>query len=79
MADLSKKYRVVDCAPSEGAPEEFIQMAATPEEAARLALGLVLQRGGQLRDLRAKVYLEAAGTLSMYRLYTKSLHRQAVD
>ena len=71
---MGKNYRVVDCLPLEGAPTEFIQVAGSPEEAARLALGLQLHRGGHLRDLRAKVYLQGAGGLSMYRLYTKTLH-----
>jgi hypothetical protein len=70
---LSRKFRVVDCAPAEGAATEFIQSAGSPEEAARLSLGLDLRRNGVPANLRAKVYLEApSGTVSLYRLYTKS-------
>jgi hypothetical protein len=71
---LGRTYRVVDCKPALGAPGEIMQLAGSPEEAARLALGLSLHRGGHIRDLRAKVYLDAGGTVSMYRLYTRSLH-----
>ncbi len=71
---MSRKFRVVDCAPSEGAAAEFIQSAGSPEEAARLALGLDLRRNGVAGNLRVKVYHEApTGTVSLYRLYTKSL------
>ena len=64
---------MVDCAPPPNTPGEFIRLAGTPEEAARLSLGLVLHRGGQLSNLRAKVYLEETpGTVTMYRLYEKS-------
>ena len=73
-APMSRKYRVVDCSAAVDTGSEFVQMANSPEEAARLALGVDLQRSGHSRNLRAKVYHDGEGGLSLYRLYTRSLH-----
>jgi hypothetical protein len=74
-----KEFRLLRCYTvheilSSGAPagSEIKLTAASPEEAARLALGETLVRGGHSRRLRAKVYTTdtAEGLLTMVRLYT---------
>lgn len=65
------QFRVVDCRP-DNADLEQIVAAATPEEAAFLALGERLHRGATASrrlQLRAKVYWTALGSTTMVRLY----------
>lgn len=69
---MSKSFRVVDVRP--GANAEAKVQAASPEEAARLTLGMGLVRGGnRLTILVAKVYSSSTpeGPISMVRLYAR--------
>ena len=67
---MTRTFRVIDCRPDGG--NAITQVARTPEEAARLAIGERLVRSGQTSLLRAKVYFESTGACSMVRLYSPS-------
>lgn len=71
---MAKAYRVV--ATTTGvldAADIIIEGAKSPEEAARKALGIDVIRGGQSRDLVARVYWELPGQpMNMARLYRKA-------
>jgi hypothetical protein len=66
---MIRVFRVVDVRPGSWAEDQV--KASSPEEAARLILGMELARGGNKREtLIAKVYSTSAeGNLSMVRLY----------
>ncbi|WP_375449980.1 hypothetical protein [uncultured Devosia sp.] len=69
---MSKQFRVVDCRTTVVGPAEIIVNADTAEHAARLALGEDLVRGSQQsRTLRARVYSQGVGALTMVRLYKR--------
>ncbi|HTN60900.1 MAG TPA: hypothetical protein VL147_05030 [Devosia sp.] len=74
---MAREFRVVDCRANDVDPVDTIISAQTPEEAARLALGEYLERSGQKRDLRARVYFQTEGQpLTMVRLYSKAIDRE---
>lgn len=72
-----QEYRVIDLQTEVIDPLSKTVSANTPEEAASLALGLQLVRGGAKADLRARVYWQLTGQpMSMVRLYTKAADRR---
>ena len=70
-------YRIVDCRKGVAGVEELVvHSAASPEDAARQAMGESLVRSGRRSDLRARVYFQYPGqALSMVRLYAKAIDR----
>lgn len=69
---MAKSFRVIDL--RQAGPEviDAIIESASPEEAARKALGIEVVRSGSRRDLVAKVYWQPIGQpLTMVRLYAK--------
>lgn len=76
---MARTFRVVDVRPGSWA-EDNVQ-ACTPEEAARLTLGMDLARGGNKRAiLIAKVYSTSTeGNLSMVRLYARKNNQRVQD
>lgn len=68
-------YRVVDCRSNVVDPQEvLIDSAASPEDAARKAIGELLVRSGRRTELRVRVYFQHPGQpISMVRLYAKAL------
>lgn len=71
-------YRVIDLRTDTVQPQEIIiEGENSPERAALKALGLELVRSGSNRDLKARVYWQAAGQpMNMVRLYTKVSARE---
>jgi hypothetical protein len=66
------EFRVLDLSNGVEEPQQVVVKAASPEHAAKIALGTDLVRSGAKRDLRARVYFQHSGqSLSMVRLYTK--------
>jgi len=69
---MSKRFRVLDCASTEGEQFEHFCTATTTENAAT-ALGAELERAGRSERLRAKVYSQSSDdTVTMVRLYTQT-------
>ncbi|SMQ65770.1 hypothetical protein SAMN06295905_1312 [Devosia lucknowensis] len=69
------EFRVVDMRRSEA--NELHQSAKSPEEAARLALGMDLTRAGVPRNLVCRVYWsDQPGSTNMVRLYQRATDRQ---
>ena len=68
-------YRVVDLRTRTDEPLEImVGDARSPENAAHIALGEDLSRGGHSRNLRARVYFQNPGSsLTMVRLYSKAI------
>jgi hypothetical protein len=68
------QYRVVDLRCEPVAPDDVIvERARSPEDAAKVALGIHLVRSGKAKDLQAKVYfVDRNDVMSMVRLYRKS-------
>lgn len=62
-------FRVVDLRAGTIRPEVEIQ-ADSPEEAAAIALGVRVFRGGSRENLVCRVYWESRGNLNMVRLYS---------
>jgi hypothetical protein len=75
---MSAQFRIVDLRTDPENPQElFVASARSPEEAARLALGEVLVRSGQRKDLRVRVYFQQEGQpTTMVRLYRRVEDRQ---
>lgn len=70
------QFRVIDLQTEAIDPNEIVVHAASPEDAARRALGADLVRSGAKRDLRARVYFTHPGAaLSMVRLYARITDR----
>lgn len=68
------EFRVIDLRTELIAPEQKVQ-ASSPEEAARMALGIDVHRSGAKKDLVARVYWQTlSAPPNMVRLYTKSAH-----
>lgn len=66
------EFRVLDLTHEGEEQQQVVVKAASPEHAAKIALGTDLVRSGAKRDLRARVYFQHPGqSLSMVRLYTK--------
>lgn len=66
------EFRVLDLTLEVEEQQPIVVKAASPEHAAKIALGTDLVRSGAKRDLRARVYFQHPGqSLSMVRLYTK--------
>lgn len=63
-------FRVIDLRQVLVAPERQVE-AKSPEEAAELALGLRVFRGGARDSLVCRVYWESNGNLNMVRLYSE--------
>lgn len=70
---MSARFRIVDLRTDPENPQEhFVASARSPEEAARLAIGEVLVRSGQRKDLRCRVYFQQEGQpTTMVRLYRR--------
>ncbi|MET3901391.1 hypothetical protein ABIB57_005362 [Devosia sp. UYZn731] len=69
---MTKRFQVVDCRTELNAFAEIGVMADTPEHAARLVLGEHLVRGSpNPAELRARVYFQGGGGLTMVRLYCR--------
>lgn len=71
---MEGQYRVVDLRSEKAAPDELIvDRARSPEDAAKIALGIHLVRSGKSKDLPAKVYfVDRSDVMNMVRLYRKS-------
>jgi hypothetical protein len=65
------EFTVIDCR-VETEAASLIVKARTPEEAALLALGEPVARGGHHRNLICRVYWHYEGQKNMVRLYTKA-------
>ncbi|MET3900352.1 hypothetical protein ABIB57_004318 [Devosia sp. UYZn731] len=71
---MAKEFRVVDYRTELVDLAGITVIAGTPEEAARLALGEDLVRGGNQRGnvVRAKVYVQGNDALTLVKLFAKS-------
>ena len=70
-----REFRVVDCRSDVVDPAEIIVVAETPEQAASLAIGEDLVRGGRKSRpvaASARVYFRTEGALTMVRLYART-------
>ncbi|KKB81209.1 hypothetical protein VW35_03490 [Devosia soli] len=65
------EYTVIDCRAAVINSEQTIK-ARSPEEAAMLAIGEPLARGGHHRHLVCRVYWHHEGQKNMVRLYAKA-------
>ena len=73
------EFRVVDLLGRDGSAE-FIVEAASPEAAAKKALGVDLVRSARKSLVRAKVYFRHPGTApSMVRLYVRAEDRDRLN
>lgn len=65
-------FEVVDLRSETVIPSTCVENAASPEDAARQALGIEVFRSGQRRNLVARVYWQRMGQpKNMVRLYSK--------
>jgi hypothetical protein len=67
------QFKVVNVRPiHDNAEEIIVSKVATPELAAKSALGMNLMRSGKPGDLQARVYfIDPTGSLNMVRLYRR--------
>lgn len=74
---MAISYRVVDLrSPEAEGIDIIIDVARSPEDAVRQALGLEVVRSGAKRDLVARVYWQTMGQpVNMVRLYSRAIDR----
>jgi hypothetical protein len=75
---MAYKFEVVDLRDTLIVPTTVVEEATSPEDAARIALGIDVTRSGAREDLVARVYWQArlSGPRNMVRLFAKSSARK---